>query len=147
MRLADVLRSKKQKIVSIAPGSTVIEVVDLMKSEQVGAVVVLDNDLRLQGLISERDVVLGLSGRGSVLLDLLVGDVMMTDVPVARPEDSVQQIMQTMTLRRVRHMPVVSDGMVAGIVSIGDIVKSRLAEKIEENSVLQDIARLRLAAS
>jgi CBS domain-containing protein len=145
MRIENVLRTKSHKVVSISSESNIREAIDLMTSEQVGAVIVQDEHQHLLGIMSERDVVVGLADHGPALLQLPVKDVMVTHGPIANPEDSVQQTMRTMTQRRARHMPVVSSGALIGVVSIGDIIKSRLAEKIEENGVLQDLARVKLA--
>jgi CBS domain-containing protein len=145
MRIENVLRTKSHKVISISSESNIREAIDLMKSEQVGAVIVQDEHQHLLGIMSERDVVVGLADHGPALLQLPVKDVMVTHGPIANPEDSVQQTMRTMTQRRARHMPVVSSGALIGVVSIGDIIKSRLAEKIEENGVLQDLARVKLA--
>jgi CBS domain-containing protein len=83
-----------------------------------------------------------LAKRGAAVLDYPVGEIMVSDGPVVLPADSIQHAMAVMTHVRVRHLPVVDDGKVTGLISIGDVVKSRLNEKIEENAVLQDMARL-----
>jgi signal-transduction protein with cAMP-binding, CBS, and nucleotidyltransferase domain len=146
MRIADVLRHKSYKVVSISCESSILEAVNLMKIEQVGTIIVLDERQNLLGIISERDVVIGLADHGNALLQVLVKELMVTNGPVASLEDSVLQTMLTMTRWRARHMPVVSAGVLIGVVSIGDIIKSRLVEMTEKNGVLQDLARVKLAA-
>jgi CBS domain-containing protein len=96
----------------------------------------------LLGIISEREVMFGLAKRGVAVLDSTVAEIIVADGPVVLPADSIQYAMAVMTHARVRHLPVIDDGKVTGLISIGDVVKSRLDEKIEENAVLQDMARL-----
>jgi len=92
-------------------------------------------------VVSEREIVGALGDRGAAALDLRVSDLMLADRPTVAPTDTVRDAMTIMTERRVRHLPVVSEGSVVGLISIGDTVKARLSEKITENLVLQDIAR------
>lgn len=147
MLIEDILLRKGRRIVSIAPGAKLAAAVELMAYEQVGALVVLDERDRLLGLVSEREVVLATAALGKTSLSAPVHEVMAVGGPVAIPHDTVAKIMQVMTVNRARHVPVVNDDRVVGLVSIGDVVKSRLQEKIEENAVLQDLARAsRLAA-
>jgi CBS domain-containing protein len=118
-----------------------------MASEHVGALVVQDVDGHLLGIVSEHGIIEGLARRGGHLLEVSVRELMVSDGPTVSPSDSVLTAMRTMTERRARHLPVTADTKVVGLVSVGDLLKSRLVEKTEENTVLQDIARLRLAAA
>jgi CBS domain-containing protein len=145
MRISQLLQTKRSDVVVISPESTIRAAVTLMKQQQVGALVVVDADRRLLGVLSERDVIHSLASReGAEAMHQLVGTCMRADVPVVRLQDTVQSAMQVMTNQRVRHLPIVDGGRLMGVVSIGDVVKSRLDEKTQENSVLQDIARLRV---
>jgi CBS domain-containing protein len=146
MRISNILRDKSSKVVSVNPGTAIHTAVTLMKNENVGALVVLDAN-NLLGVVSERDLVLGLFTHGTHLLGKSVRAVMNADSPVATPNDSIIETMKVMTERRARHLPVVENGVVIGLVSIGDVTKYRLVEKVEENNVLQDIARIRLAVA
>jgi CBS domain-containing protein len=142
MRISQILRTKRADVVTIAPNTTVRSAITTMTRERVGALVVVDPDERLLGVISERDIIHSLDSNGTDLMDVVVSKVMSTDGPVAALEDTVQSVMEVMTATRARHVPVVKYGRAIGIVSIGDAVKSRLNETIQENSVLQDIARV-----
>jgi CBS domain-containing protein len=146
MRVSQILPIKRRDLVSVAPSATVRSAIALMQRQRVGAVLLLDEEQRLLGVLSERDIVHGLATAALGLLERPVSDVAHTDAPVATPEDTVQSIMELMTVTRARHVPVVQFGRVVGIVSIGDIVKSRLDEKTLENVVLQEIARAQFFA-
>jgi CBS domain-containing protein len=146
MRISDILAEKNRKLVGIAAETTIHRAVALMAAEHVGALVVQDLDSRLLGIVSEHGIIAGLARRGVQLLEMSVCEVMVADGPTASPADTVMAAMRTMTERRARHLPVMSDTRVVGLISVGDVLKSRLAEKTEENTVLQDIARMRLAA-
>ena len=142
MRISQILRTKRADVVIIAPDATIRSAVDLMTRERVGALVVVDEEQRLLGVVCERDIIQNLDFEGADLMGTLVCKVMRTDGPVANLEDTVRSVMEVMTAARARHVPVVEYGRPIGIVSIGDVVKSRLDETIQENSVLQDIARV-----
>ncbi|MDB5584267.1 MAG: hypothetical protein JWR80_9443 [Bradyrhizobium sp.] len=147
MRISDILAEKNRKLVSIAPGTAIRQAVALMAAEHVGALVVQDLDGRLLGVVSEHSIIDGLARLGGHLLEVNVREIIVSDTPTVSPADTVIGAMRTMTERRARHLPVMSDAHVVGLISVGDVLKSRLAEKTEENTVLQDIARMRLAAA
>jgi CBS domain-containing protein len=112
-----------------------------MLERAIGALVVVTSDGQVKGVISEREIVVALARYGNKTLDLRAGDLMLTDCPAVAPTDSVRDAMTIMTEQRVRHLPVILDCSVVGLISIGDTVKTRLSEKIAENLVLQEIAR------
>ena len=147
MRISDILADKNRQLVSIAPETSIRRAVALMSAERVGALVVQDGDLRLLGIVSEPGIIDGLARWGDELLGMRVCEIMVVHCPTVSPQDTVIVAMRTMTERRARHLPVMSDARVVGLISVGDVLKSRLAEKTEENAVLQDIARMRLAAA
>jgi CBS domain-containing protein len=140
MRLNEVLRNKSDHVVILPPTASVTQASALMKLERVGAVLVCDGG-RILGILSERDLAVAVSELGSHLFSLRISELMSVDVPTAAPGDAVIDVMRMMTEKRARHVPVVDGGSVVGMVSIGDVLKSRLAEKIQENAVLQDLAR------
>ena len=146
MRISQLLPTKRPDVVSVHPGTTVRAAILVMRREHVGAVLVLDPDKRLLGVLSERDIVQSLDLESSDPFARPVLEVMRRENPVASAEDTVQSVMKIMTATRARHVPIVEWGRVIGIVSIGDVVKSRLDEKTQENTVLQDLARSRLIA-
>lgn len=121
--------------------ATVREAVALMKRHHIGSVLIVEEGDRLLGVLSERDVVYALAAEAANVLDRPAIDYAHRDAPIATPEDTVQSVMELMTATRARHIPVIKFGRVAGIVSIGDVVESSLNEKIQENAVLQEIAR------
>lgn len=146
MRVSQILPTKRSGIVRVPATATVLTAITLMKREHVGAVLVLDEDDRLLGVLSERDVVYGFASDPQELLQKPVLEVASRDAPTGALEDTVQSVMERMTATRARHVPIVRFGRVIGVVSIGDIVKSRLDEKTQENTVLQEIARAQFFA-
>ena len=138
MLIAQILAGKGSEVVSTRPEATIAEVAGLLKEKRIGAVVVTDADGRLCGIISERDLARGLANYGSKLLDMKVGGLMTSDVVTCSPDDGIETLMQTMTDGRFRHLPVVKDGELTGIISIGDVVKHRLKELEAETHMLQD---------
>jgi CBS domain-containing protein len=147
MRISQILRTKRSDVVVISPDATLRAAIALMTRERVGALVVVDEEQHLLGVVSERDIIESLDLDVPDLTVTLVRGVMRTDGPVATLEDSLQSVMEVMTATRARHVPIVKYGRPIGIVSIGDVVKSRLDETMQENSVLQDIARVHWLAS
>lgn len=146
MRISQILQAKRPDLVSLPPTATLRGAIELMKREHVGAVLVLDDERRLLGVLSERDIVHSLDPESVDPFERPVLEGMRRENPVASAQDTVQWVMQMMTATRARHVPIVEWGRVIGIVSIGDIVKSRLDEKTQENTVLQDLARARVIA-
>ena len=138
MFVRQILNSKGDNIVSIAPSARIADVAALMSKERVGAVVVLDTDERLTGIVSERDITRGLADHGTALLELRADQLMTRDVVTCSPDDGIDKLMRKMTTGRFRHLPVVEKAKMLGIVSIGDIVKHRLEELEAEASLLQD---------
>ena len=138
MLIAQILAGKGSDVVSTRPEATIAEVAGLLKEKRIGAVVVTDADGRLCGIISERDLARGLANYGSKLLDMKVGGLMTSDVVTCSPDDGIETLMQTMTDGRFRHLPVLKDGELTGIISIGDVVKHRLKELEAETHMLQD---------
>jgi len=134
-RITDVLRSKGSDVVTISPDTLVSELLSLLVGRNIGAAVVTADD-SVVGIVSERDVVHCIYGRGAQLLATPVSDIMSTNVVTCVPEDEVDNLMRIMTERRIRHLPVVVDGSLIGIVSIGDMVKARIGELEEERAHL-----------
>ena len=131
MRINDVLQAKGEagsdSVVTISPDATVRELVDLLAEHNIGAVVVSTGDEPVAGIVSERDVVRGLV-EGVDVLDASISSIMTTQVRTVKPDESVHDLMRLMSEHRVRHVPVVADQALLGIVSIGDVVKSRIGE-------------------
>ena len=127
MHISEVLKSKGDDVVTVSPAETVRSLVTTLAERNVGAVVVSSDGTSIEGIVSERDVVRGLVD-GTELLDSPVSTIMTAEVRTASPTDTVHDLMLLMTEHRVRHVPVVVDGRLRGIVSIGDLVKSRIGE-------------------
>jgi CBS domain-containing protein len=127
MRIADVLRNKGAGVLTVSPEMTVAELLTGLATRNVGAMVVVGPDGPV-GIVSERDVVRNLHAHGAELLQHAVADIMSTDVITCTPADSVDGVSGLMTNNRVRHVPVMEDGHLTGIVSIGDVVKTRMEE-------------------
>ena len=128
MKINDVINAKpSHEVVTIGPDATVRELIALLAEHNVGALVVSDDGERVTGIVSERDVVRRLHADAAVL-DTTVSAIMTADVRTCSGEDGLTDLMQTMTEHRIRHVPVVADGRLTGIISIGDVVKSRIGE-------------------
>jgi len=127
MRINEILQGKAAEVVTITPRSTVRELVELLAEHNIGALVVSEDGNTVDGIVSERDVVRSLHGDESPL-DAPVSDIMTAEVLSCQPHDSVNELMRLMTDHRIRHVPVIVDGSLTGIVSIGDVVKSRMGE-------------------
>ncbi|MFG3340769.1 CBS domain-containing protein [Glycomyces sp. NPDC048151] len=137
MRISDILRAKGAAVVTIRSDDTVRSLVAKLAEHNLGALVVSDDGNTVAGIVSERDVARGLHARPD-LLDAPVALVMTADVQTRIPSDSIEDLMVLMTERRIRHVPVVSDGgVLVGIVSIGDVVKNRIGQLEFEKQQLE----------
>ena len=136
MRIADVLRNKGADVATVAPETTVSELIAGLAELNIGAMVLIGPD-GLAGIVSERDVVRKLHERGSELLAQPVSEIMTTLVATCAPGDSLDSLSVLMTRNRVRHIPVLENGQLAGIVIIGDVVKRRMEELEAEQEQLQ----------
>lgn len=126
MRIAQILQKKGSKVATISSTATIAELLRAMAEHNIGAMIVADERGGLLGIVSERDVVRHLDQRGASLLTTAVSQIMTSDVITCTPEDTVEHLTEVMTHRRIRHLPVLSDGTLTGIISIGDVVKSRI---------------------
>jgi CBS domain-containing protein len=136
MRIADVLRRKGTAVATVGPDVTVADLIGELAAHNVGALPVVDGG-NLIGIVSERDVVRRLHSGGAALLDARVADIMTTDVTTCSPSDDVSDVAAVMTSRRFRHLPVIVEGELTGIVSIGDMVKARIDLLESERAQLQ----------
>jgi CBS domain-containing protein len=127
LRISHVLHAKGFAVITVLPSATVAALLAELVEHNVGAAVVVDAD-QIVGIVSERDIVQQLHARGRTMLDLPVAEIMTRTVLTCSPEDTLDSVSVTMTNQRARHMPVVVDGRLAGIVSIGDVVKTHIAE-------------------
>ena len=128
IKVSDILKNKGHKVVTVAPQETVASLVKVLTLNRIGATPVIDKESQLVGIISERDIVRGLSERGDAILSVQAEQLMTREVRTCLPEDLIVGLMEVMTNQRIRHLPVVQNGALHGIISIGDVVKQRLAE-------------------
>ncbi len=137
MRIQDILDAKGDRVVTMSTDGTVTDAMDVLNEHNIGAVVVVEGD-SIRGILSERDV-LRLGSRGPELLaTTTIYETMTRDVIVGLPEDKVHAAMGVMTQNRIRHLPIVRDGRLVGIVSIGDLVNAAWRDAVNENQHLKD---------
>ncbi|HSG47278.1 MAG TPA: CBS domain-containing protein [Longimicrobiales bacterium] len=136
MYLSQILSHKGSDVVTIRPGATVLEAIRLLVDRNIGALVVVKEGDPV-GILSERDVLTFTAGGPGLLADTRVGDLMTRDMITAEPRDSISHAMNVMTKRRIRHLPILNDGALVGIVSIGDVVNALRDETVEENHHLK----------
>jgi CBS domain-containing protein len=138
MLISDVLRVKGTEVITVVPDTTVRQLVAVLAEHRIGAVVVSHDGLTVDGIVSERDVVQALARRGAAVMSAQVTAIYTAQVHTVTPQSPIEDVMLMMTERRVRHAPVVVDGRLQGIVSIGDVVKIRLGELQAERTALTD---------
>ena len=138
MRISDVLRSKGPLVVTVAPDTTVTQLLAVLAEHRIGAVVVSHDGAAVDGIVSERDIVRALARRGAAVLSEQVTAIYTAEVHTVTPATELEDVERMMTERRVRHAPVTVDGSLRGIVSIGDVVKSRIGELETERAALSD---------
>jgi CBS domain-containing protein len=136
MRIKDVLRRKGDVVVTIRADETVTALLDALAEHKVGALVVTTAEGEVEGIVSERDVVRHLQARGAAVLEQSVSAIMTSPVHTGAPDTTLEELMVLMTEERIRHVPVVVDGRLRGIVSIGDVVKHRIEELQSERDQL-----------
>ena len=144
MNVQAILEAKGHDVVTTRPETSVAEVCRLLQRRRIGAVPVVDESGMLLGILSERDIVAGLSEHGVAVVGLSASQLMTRQVRHCHPEDGIGEIMAVMTNRRVRHLPVIDEGRLCGLVSIGDVVKARLDEAaLEVDSLRQYVMEAR----
>ncbi len=143
MLIADVLHSKGHDVVKVRPVDSVELAVRNLSEHRIGALVVESQWMRLVGIFSERDFVNAVAHHGSAALGLQVQELMSSRVITCQSSDRIDAALAAMTVAKIRHLPVVDDGQLRGIVSIGDLVKHRLDEKELEANVLLELSRMR----
>ena len=139
MIIRSILKSKGSTVETVGPDKSIQEVARILYQKKIGAVIVMQNN-EIKGVLSERDIVRGLTRSGDSVVDLPVSALMSREVRTCRPDAEIRAVMRLMTDHRIRHLPVVDNGVLCGIVSIGDVVKSRLEDMEMEANVLRDYA-------
>jgi CBS domain-containing protein len=138
MRITDVLRVKGTRVVTVTPDTTVRQLLAVLAEHGIGAVIVSADGTSIDGIASERDIVRAFAKRGAAAMSEPVTAIYTAEVHTVTPETQIEEVMRMMTERRVRHAPVVLDGALRGIVSIGDVVKNRIDELETERAALTD---------
>jgi CBS domain-containing protein len=128
MRVADVLRNKGSEVFTVQPGTPVREFLEILVSRRIGACVLSPDGSTVVGMVSERDIATGLAARGAEILEAPVSDLATALVQTAAMDTTLDELMRMMTDKRIRHVPILVDGALAGLVSIGDVVKHRMDE-------------------
>ncbi|MBN2741996.1 MAG: CBS domain-containing protein [Rhodobacteraceae bacterium] len=137
MQVMQILKDKGElPVITVTPETNLADVANLLSSKRIGAVVVTSDGRDVVGILSERDIVREVARRGSACLTMLAGDVMTREIKCCAPTDSTDAVMERMTEGRFRHMPVRDKGEMIGVISIGDVVKARLAELHMEKEAL-----------
>ena len=140
-RVSSVLKHKGHEVVTVAPDETVTAIVKVLAQHRIGAVPVVNEQGQIIGIISERDIIRGMAQHAGSVLTLAADKLMSRDVKTCTSEDQLDDLMEVMTRQRIRHLPVVADGALHGIVSIGDVVKQRLEEVQSEAEELRNYIR------
>jgi CBS domain-containing protein len=138
MKVSDILAAKGPDVVVIEPTANLQTAAKLMASRKIGAIVILGAGRRIAGILSERDIVRAVSKSGASALDLPVGQAMTRDVLTCAEDDTCAEIMERMTTGKFRHLPVVRDSEMVGLISIGDVVKQRVEEIERESEAMRD---------
>ena len=137
MTVGRIISDKGRTVVTAAPSATLDEIAKTLSQKKIGAIVVIENG-GIRGIVSERDVVRAVAAEGPAALQKRATDYMTTKVVTCRPEDTINDVMHKMTAGRFRHLPVVEDGKLAGIVSIGDVVKRRIEDVEREAEQIRE---------
>jgi len=138
MRINDVLRVKGAEVVTVTPDTTVRQLLQVLADHKIGAVVVSVDGTSVDGIVSERDVVRAFAQRGAAVMSEPVTEIYTAEVRTVTPDTSLDDVMRLMTEHRMRHAPVLVDGDLGGLVSIGDVVKNRMDELETERTALSD---------
>ncbi|MEM9062810.1 MAG: CBS domain-containing protein [Pseudomonadota bacterium] len=140
MKVKDILKKKGGRVETVRPGESVSVLCKRLRTGHIGALVVSQDSEHMEGIVSERDVVACIAEHGTRAMTMTVSEIMTTRVTTCREDDNLSAIARKMTEQRFRHVPVMKDGRLTGVVSIGDIVQNRLEEVELEAGVLRDIA-------
>ncbi|MFZ4745381.1 MAG: CBS domain-containing protein [Sphingomonas sp.] len=136
MNVASILREKGNTIISVRPETPLMELVATIASRRIGAVLVLDDTGSLAGIVSERDVVKALAARGPELHTVNAGDVMTANVTTVSPSTTINEAMELMDRGYFRHLPVLDEDALVGIISVRDVVRAKIDHHVEENQTL-----------
>ena len=137
MIVSQILKSKGSQVHTVSKKTSIIEVACLLASKRIGVTVIVDQNRSVEGIISERDIVRGLSKYGAKVLDMPVEDLMTKNVITRGVESQIDDLRREMTKSRIRHLPILDNGKLVGLISIGDVVKNRVEELQAEGDMLR----------
>ena len=140
MHVSDILKVKGATVHTVRPDQSIEHIAHLLRAERVGALIVSESGSTVEGIISERDLVYGLSEHGAAIMTMTAADLMTKGVVTCSPEDTISHVARIMTQRRIRHLPVTEGRRLVGVVSLGDVVRQRMNELELEANVLRDYA-------
>ena len=138
MHVLDILKTKGDRLIAVRPDTTVRDTADTLGRERIGVALVRGQDGALSGIISERDIVRGIADHGPAALDMRVADLMTRSIVTCTPENSTEELVEKMLAEQIRHLPVMQDDALVGVVSVNDVMKSVLAELKQREKVLQE---------
>ena len=138
MQVKDILRAKETTVVTVQPNATVHAAMQTMVTHHIGSLMVIDNQGKMGGIITERDILRECTARSEQVKTTLVQQVMTKDLIIGVPDDEVGYVMGVMTQNRIRHLPILDEGRLEGLISIGDVVKARLEATEFENRYLKE---------
>jgi CBS domain-containing protein len=138
MQVMQILKEKGAEVTTMAADASIADAIRTLNEKRIGAIVVANRRGDVEGILSERDLIHAVAERGADFLTARIADLMTRHVFTCTPETSIEELMRQMTLRRIRHLPVLRDGQLCGIVSIGDVVKNRLLELETEATTLRE---------
>ena len=136
MYVKNVLQYKGHQIISVSPDNSLMEVAKTLRENKIGAVLVCEGEGAMCGVLSERDIIIAIAKHGGAILSSKVCDFMTEGVYTCALDDDMKSVMEKMTTKRVRHLPVVEEGKVVGVISIGDVVKRRIEESEAESEAM-----------
>ncbi len=138
MKVKEILATKGSRVVTVAKESSVIDAMSIFSANRIGSLLVVDKDSKILGIIGARDVLMAVINHLDQIKTLTVEKIMTTDLIVGTPDDSIDYLLTIMTENRIRHIPIIENKELKGLVSIGDVVKSQLKETHAENKYLKD---------
>lgn len=138
MNVSQILKTKGQRVITATTETTIRGILDVLAQERIGAIVVADDGGHVDGIISERDIVRGLAEQSAEILDMPVTTLMTKRVITCGLDDKIDELMQQMTDNRIRHIPVIDNHALVGVISIGDVVKFRVEQLENETTMLRD---------
>jgi CBS domain-containing protein len=136
MYVKNVLQYKGHQIISVSPDNSLLEVAKTLRENKIGAVLVCKSEGQMCGVLSERDIIIAVAKHGASILSGKVSDFMTEGVYTCSPDDDMKKVMEQMTSKRIRHLPVLDEGNIVGVISIGDVVKQRMAETEAESEAM-----------